>query len=82
MLLHPRAGYTHKTGGLAVNGTLTLLPTNRLKAQHKGNQVMVNEPFEGVGLMDFTRSQVSEDSTLLLFASYYFFVLPSVAAVH
>ena len=53
-----RAGYTHKTAGLAVNGTLTLLPPNRMKAEHVENKMRMNEPFDGVGLTDYTRSQV------------------------
>lgn len=53
-----RAGYTHKTAGLAVNGTLTFVPSNRIKAEHSANQAIVNEPFIGAGLTDYTRSQV------------------------
>jgi hypothetical protein len=57
-----RAGYTHKTAGLAVNGTLTFLPTGRAPAKHRrGVRQQVNAPFIGSGLSDYTRSQVRAD---------------------
>lgn len=52
-----RAGYTHKTAGLVVNGSMTLIPRHSTPSFSKEDLSFFNEPITGTGLSDFSRSQ-------------------------